>query len=262
MMISATKTNNSKPEIKSNHKCKTEIFTIVNKYGYVKHPDSDSEDDHYLEDEFQITISKKNHEIKFLHDDEKSIIIIPNELIIEKWSIKNEINNTKFNAFLFKIKPIMFDYLDDHVYIMVGSGHIRIFRPNKNDEIIGLFSTTSGNNGDGNCEIITIALSEEYLYFHVEGKYLSKDCVDKAYKRNIKKDLNCFKRKGYSQEFISDINNWNINNIYNNKYEWGFFNTPICRTYEIKSFEYTIMELFLLNKYNENYLNIIIDEEI
>jgi hypothetical protein len=252
-MISDAKINNSKPMLKP--KYKTEIFNIVNKYGRVKQPDSDDNDDNYLKDEFQITISKKNHEIKVLNNDEKSIITIPNNLIIEKWNIKNEINKTKFNAFLFKIKPKMFDDLDDPIYIMIGSGHIRIFRPNKDDKIIGLFSTTSGNNSDGEAEIITIALSEKYLYFQVFGKYLSYDCVDKAYKKNIKKDLSCFQEKGFSEEFISDINNWSIKNIYNNNYEWGFFNTPIYRTYEIKSFEYTIIELFSLKKYNNNYIN-------
>ena len=60
-----------------------------------------------------------------MNNDEIPLITISNNLIINTWSIENEINHTKFNALLIKLEK---------EYIMIGSGFIRRFRPNENDE--------------------------------------------------------------------------------------------------------------------------------
>lgn len=224
-------------------KNETKIFYIVNRYGYVKRPDSDDDDNNYPNDDFQITKSDETHIIKNLNNDEIPLLTISNNLIINTWSVKNEINQAKYNALLIKLEK---------EYIMIGSGLIRRFRPNENDEIISLFSLTSPCNSQGNFPIITIALTEKYLYFQVSGKYLHIDYVDMVYKKNIKNYKNCIK-KNYSNEFISAIDKWNIINIFNNDYEWNF--------YEIRIFEESCYEVLLDNKFINNYFDIIIDEE-
>lgn len=220
----------------------TKIFYIVNKYGYVKHPESDDDDDNYPTDDFQITISKETHEIKNLNNNEIPIITISNNLIINTWSIENEINHAKYNAFLIKLEK---------EYIMIGSGLVRKFRSNENDEIISLFSLTSPCNSQGNFPIITIALSKKYMYFQVSCKYLPIDYIDMLYKRNTKNYKSSIKKK-HSDEFISAVDKWNIKNIFNNNYEWSF--------YESRIFEESCFEALSDKKYNNNYFNIIIDK--
>jgi len=223
---------------------KTKIFYIVNKYGYVKDPDSDDDDDNYPSDDFQITKSEETHVIKNLNNDEIPLITISNNLIINTWSIENEINHTKFNALLIKLEK---------EYIMIGSGFIRRFRPNENDEIISLFSITSPCNSQGNIPIITIALTKKYMYFQYSCKYLPIDYVDIMYKRYTKRYKSSIK-KNHSDEFISAVDKWNIKNIFNNDYEWSY--------YEIRIFEESFNEVLLDKKFNNDYFDIINEEEL
>jgi len=227
---------------------KTKIFYIVNKYGYVKETEFNDDDNNYPNDDYQITKSEKTHEIKNLNNDEIPLITIHNNLIIDTWCIENEINHTKYNAYLIK-----FIYSNEIAYIMIGSGLIRRFSSIENDEIISLFSITSPYNSQGNFPIITIALSKKYMYFQVSGKYLPIDYVDMLYKKNTKNYKSSIKKK-YSDEFISAIDNWNIKNIFNNDYEWSF--------YEIRIFEESCNEVLLDKEHNNDYFDNINDDKL
>ena len=223
-------------------KYETKIFYIVNRYGRLKQPESDDDDNNYPNDDFEITKSDETHVIKNLNNDEIPLITISNDLIINTWIVKNEINQSKYNALLIKLEK---------EYIMIGSGLIRKFRPNENDEIVSLFSITSPSNSQGNIPIITFALTKEYMYFQDSGKYLPIDYVDMLYKINTKNYKSSIKKK-HSDEFISAVDKWNTKNIFNNDYEWSF--------YEIRNFEGSCYEALSDKKYNNNYFNIIIDK--
>jgi hypothetical protein len=96
-------------------------------------------------------------------------IKIKNKFIKENWLKSYDINKKKYIAVLFELELPL---LVKKVYIMVGSGHLRTFETQADDEIVGLFSNISSHHGGGNIPIVTIALGQTHMYIQEGGKVL------------------------------------------------------------------------------------------
>jgi len=96
-------------------------------------------------------------------------IKIKNKFIKENWMKSYDGNKKKYIAALFELE---FPILKKRVYIMVGSGYLRTFITQGDEEIVSFFSNISSGHGAGNIPIVTIALGHTHMYIQESGKVL------------------------------------------------------------------------------------------
>jgi hypothetical protein len=128
----------------------------------------------------KIKDTTKNITIKDIRNPTNSMKL-KNKFISESWFVTNDSNTSKYNAALFEI---IFPRLAKKIYIMVGSGTIRTFETDKNEEIVSFFSTISSNHGAGEVPMVTIALGSKHLYVQDGGITLPFS----AFNRKLKYD--------------------------------------------------------------------------
>lgn len=96
-------------------------------------------------------------------------IKIKNRFIKETWLKSYDGNKKRYIAALFELE---FPSLEKRIYIMVGSGCLRIFETHGDDEMVGFFSNISSHHGGGDIPIVTIALGQRHMYIQDSGKVL------------------------------------------------------------------------------------------
>jgi hypothetical protein len=168
---------------------------IINGAGYGG--EGESSDDYEIKGLDEIQNASKSITIK----DRKNA----SNNINEKWLKPYEGNPKKYIAALFEVA---FPNIKKRIYVMVGSGSIKVFETHKDEKIASLFSNISSYHGKGDMPIVTIALGHTHMYIQAGGKVLPRSLFNNRLQSEKKsKDtyIDRMENDSFSWEQLQDL---------------------------------------------------------